>query len=210
MKVRNVLFGSALVVATALITTQVVSQDKPKPGGMPQMTPEQQAEMAKWEEFAKPGPNHQLLQKKAGRWNGLVKHWMDPAAPPMEMKCTAEVESIFDGRYFTEEIEGEGMMPGETFLGKSFVGYDNLKKKFVWVWIDNMGTGLMNAEGIYDAAAKTFKYTYEYPEPASGKYLKGRSVDKWIDDNKFVSEMYGQGRDGKEIKMMEITFTRSK
>jgi hypothetical protein len=208
MKVRNILFGAALIVVTATITTQVVSQDK---GGQPpEMTPEQQAEMQKWMEFATPGPNHQLLQKKVGKWNGVVKHWMDPSAPPQEMSCTADIKAIFDGRYFTEEVEGEGMMPGQTFLGNSVVGYDNLKKKFIWVWIDNMGTGFMNAEGTYDAATKTFKYTYEYPEPASGKYLKGRSVDKWIDDNKIVSEMYGQDKTGKEIKMMEITFTRAK
>lgn len=207
MKFRSVLVGAALVVGTAAITAQVVSQDAGQQP--PQMTPEQQAMMQKWEEFATPGEQHKLLQKKVGRWNGAVKHWMEPGAPPMEMTATAEVKPLYDGRYISESVEGEGMAPGQTFLGQSWVAYDNLKKKFQWVWIDNMGTGFMVAEGTYDPAKKTFSYTYEYPEPVKGKYLKGRSVERWESDDKIVSEMYSQSMDGKEFKMMEITYTRA-
>ena len=45
------------------------------------------------------------------------------------------------------------------FEGMGIVGYDNLLKKFVSVWIDNMGTGLMPGTGTYDAATKTYTYT---------------------------------------------------
>jgi hypothetical protein len=102
------------------------------------------------------------------------------------------------------------MMPGESFLGKSITGYDNLKKKYIWMWIDNMGTGFMNAEGTFDPATKTFSFTFEYPDPMKGKYVKGRSSDRWVDENTFVSEMWGADRTGKEYRMMEITYTRAK
>lgn len=211
MKYRNVLYGAVLVLATATITTQVVSQaDKGKGQGQPpEMTPEQQAEMQKWMEFATPGPNHELLKKKVGKWNGTMKHWMDPAADPMESPFTANITSVYDGRYLHEEVEGE-MAPGETFQGQSFVGYDNIKKKFVWTWIDNMGTGIMTAEGTYDAAAKTITYAVDHPEPAQGKYIKGRWVEKWLSDDKSVSEMYIPDKTGKETKVMELTFTRAR
>jgi hypothetical protein len=208
MKCRHLLFSAALVLSTAAITTTVVSQDKGK--GEPPMTPEMQAAMQKWEAFMTPGEAHKILHKKVGKWNCIMKHWMDPAAPPMESTYTANVTNVYEGRYIHEVVEGEGMMPGQTFLGQSFVGYDNMKKKYAWVWIDNMGTGFMNAEGAYDAASKTFKYTFEHPDPEQGKYCKGRSVEKWVTDDQYVMEMYGTDKAGKEIKMMESTCNRAK
>jgi hypothetical protein len=197
-----------LVIATAAVTTTVVSQDKK--GQPPAMTPEQQADMQKCIEAGTPGENHQLLQKKVGKWNGVVKHWIEPGQEMPPMNCTAEIKSLWDGRYFTEEIEGEGFEPGQTFLGKSVGGYDNVTKKFFWVWIDNMSTGLMPAQGSYDAATKTFKYSFEYADPRAGKAVKGRSVEKWVSNDQIVSEMYGPDKTGKEYKMMEITFNRAK
>lgn len=214
MKACNLVIGAALVVSTALITTQVVSQDTkpapPKPGAAqpPAMSPEEAAMMEKWMEFATPGENHKLLDAKAGKWNGEVTHWMAPGAPAESMTCTANIEWIFDGRYLMEEVEGS--FNGETFLGKSCAGYDNMKKKFFWAWIDNMGTGIMHAEGAYNASTKTFTYTYDHPDIMAGKYNKGRSVEKVIDKDHFVTEMYGPGPDGKEFKMMEIKYSRAK
>src|SRR5215470_4588351 len=45
--------------------------------------------------------------------------------------------------------------------GMAVEGYDNVKKKFVSSWIDNMGTAIMISEGTYDAGAKTLTYTAE-------------------------------------------------
>jgi Protein of unknown function (DUF1579) len=210
MKLRHLLFGAALVITTATVTTQVISQQEKGKGAPPEMTPEQQAEMQKWIEFATPGENHALLQKRVGKWNGDVKHWIEPGGEPMTFKASSEIKPIFDGRYFVEEVEGEGFEPGHTFLGKSLTGYDNIKKKFFWAWVDNMGTGIMNAEGTYDPATKSFKYTYDHPDVLKGKYVKGRSVDRWVDDDTYIGEMYGPDKTGKEYKMMEITFKRVK
>ena len=57
----------------------------------------------------------------------------------------------------------------ESMVGLMAVeGYDNVKKKFLASWIDNMGTGIMNLEGTYDAATKSLTYHAEYepmPDP---------------------------------------------
>ena len=83
MKVRNMLIGAALVVGTAVITSQVVSQDKGKTGGAPpQMTPEMQQMMQKCMEAGTPGENHKLLSQKVGKWNGATKMWMMPNTTP--------------------------------------------------------------------------------------------------------------------------------
>ena len=53
----------------------------------------------------------------------------------------------------------DGKMKDMQFKGMGIEGYDNVKKKFVGSWIDNMGTGIMMSEGTYDPATKTFTYT---------------------------------------------------
>lgn len=216
MTLRHLLYGATLVLVTATVTTQVVSQDKKdKPAQSPPagMSPEQAKMMqemeAKWNAFRTPNENHKLLDFKAGKWNGVVKMWMDPHQPAAdESTCITEYKWIMDGRYLADTTEGS--FNNEKFMGHSVTGYDNIKKKFGWVWIDNFGTGFMVAEGSYDPATKTFKYTFESPDPLQGKYVKGWSTERRIDDDHFVSEMHGPGPDGKDFKMMEISYTRAK
>jgi hypothetical protein len=38
------------------------------------------------------------------------------------------------------------------------MGYDNAKKKFVSTWIDNMGTGMMTAEGEWNPSKKSIEF----------------------------------------------------
>jgi len=217
MKLCSILYGATLVIVTAAITSTVVSQDKPKPpdkgkapGGMPDAKQqEMQKEMEKkWGEFRTPGEAHKALNFKVGKWDGAVKMW-DPNQPnPRESTCTSEVKWIMDGRYLSDNTEGS--FNGETFMGHGLSGYDNLKKRYAWVWIDNFGTGFMNAEGTYDAGSKTFKYTFEQPDLMAGKYAKARSVERVIDNDHWAMEMYAPGPDGKEYKNFEITYTRAK
>ena len=92
------------------------------------------------------------------------------------------------------------------FVGMSIEGYDNVKKKFVSSWIDNMGTGIMNSEGTYDPASKTLTYFAEY-EPMPGMKTKTRQVLKLTDKDHRTLEFF-EDRGGKEVKTMEIGYTR--
>ena len=81
------------------------------------------------------------------------------------------------------------------------------KKKFVATWIDNMGTGIMFMEGSYDPAAKAFTYTAE-EEMIPGMKMKVREVVKIVDANHHTLEWF-EDRGGKEVKTMEINYTRA-
>jgi len=85
-------------------------------------------------------------------------------------------------------------------------GFDNVKKKFVSSWIDNMGTGIMNSEGTYDAGAKTMTYNGEC-EMMPGTKTKIRQVIKLADKDHRTMEFY-EDRGGTEVKTMEISYTR--
>jgi endonuclease YncB( thermonuclease family) len=114
-----------------------------------------------------------------------------------------------DGRYLQETVQGN--FGGETFLGQAILGYDNVSKKFFSVWIDTMCTGKMDAVGTFNPTNKTFSYTTEMNCPMTGKQQNGRTIERWVDNDTFVMEMYGPWfKTGKEFKMMEITFKRAK
>jgi hypothetical protein len=177
-----------------------------------------QAEMMKqMMELAKPGENHKLLADLAGTWTYTVKFWMnpDPSAPPQESKGTAVRKSMMGGRYFVMDVSGKMQMPAEDgkmkdmqFKGMAVEGYDNVKKKFIGSWIDNMGTGIQFSEGTYDPATKTFTYTSEM-EPVPGMRSQVREVLKITDNNHMMLEWY-ENQGGQEKKTMEISYTRKR
>ena len=166
------------------------------------------AMMEKWMEFATPGPAHKALDAKVGRFDFVVRMWHTPDGPMEESTGTSENKMILGNRYLQEEVHGT--FQGQPFEGRALSGYDNLKKKYVGTWVDNMGTGMMVSEGTYDAAKKTFTYETESPDVMAGKYVKGRTVETVLGPDKWKMEMYGPSPEGKEFRMMEIIYTRAR
>jgi hypothetical protein len=195
-------------------TTTTTTASSPAKPSASSMAPSAE-EMKQMMEMAKLNENHKLLATTAGTWSYTVKMWMDPNGKPTESTGTAKREAIMDGRYVSGDYTGKFKMPGAdgkmqemNFHGMSMDGYDNVKKKFVSGWVDNMGTGIMTMDGTYDAATKAFTYTGEY-EMMPGMKEKVRQVIKMTDATHMTMEYYedrGQG----EAKTMEINYTKKK
>ena len=166
------------------------------------------AMMKAWQSFMTPGDMQKMLAKSSGDWNSEVTMWMDPNKPPQKSMGTCTNKMVLNGLY--QESVHKGTMMGMPFEGHGTVGYDNAKKVFVSSWIDNMGSGIMYAEGTWDNASKSLVMKAKETDPLSGKDTDVKEVMKFIDDNTQIMEMYGAGPDGKEMKMMEIKFTRKK
>lgn len=195
MKYLLVLFTTILF---ALSINSIFAQDESK--GM------NEEMMKKMQEYMTPGPMHELLAKGVGEWKTEITSWMDPNMPPTVTEGKSVCEAILGGRYFqTKETATFMNMP---FEGRSIFGYDNATKKFFGTWIDNMGTGIMITEGVYNEATKTFAYTGSGVGP-TGEY-KVREISKYIDDDHSFFEMYMAEGGKPEMKMMEIKYTRIK
>jgi hypothetical protein len=93
------------------------------------------------------------------------------------------------------------------FKGMGLEGYDNVKKKFVASWIDNIGTGIQFSEGTYDPGTKTLTYTSEM-EPMPGMKSQVRELIKIADKDHMTLEWY-ETQGGQEKKTMEINYTRA-
>lgn len=213
MRGRALLCGATVAVAMLFVTGQVVSQDRPaKPAGADQEgESEMDAMMRQRAKHAQPGEHHARLQPLVGRWNLTVRSMMAPGQPAQESTGTAEYKWILGGRYVLEEVRGSPGAEGETpFEGMGIMGYDNLKQKYVVVWVDNMMTAIFTSEGTCDASGKVITLIGEDTDPITRKTTKIRSVLRIVDENKWVSETYCQGPDGKEFKAVELTYARKK
>lgn len=168
-----------------------------------QMDP--QAMMELWKQAATPGEPHKLFVTLAGSWITNTKEWMEPGKPPTESTGSAEMKMLLDGRFLYQEFNGQ--MMGQPFSGVGIDGYDNLTKRYVTAWIDTMGTGIFIMEGTASADGKTITLKGSHPEPGGGN-MSHRAVWKIIDTNNQTFEMYGTHHGQKEMKVLEITYTR--
>lgn len=163
------------------------------------------AEKKKWEEMMKlaaPGEQHAGLAKLEGEWAVHGKFTFEPGKTT-ESDSTSSMKMILGGRFLTEEMHGD--FQGMPFEGRNLIGYDNLKKQYFDVWIDNMGTGYMLSTGVETEPGKawTFKGTMDMSDGPCAV----RSELRLVSDKEFVSEMYGSSPQG-ETKMMELRYTR--
>jgi len=195
----KLLAAAAIALLAKLALAQTGNQQ-------PQMTPEQKAEMEAYMKAGTPGAPHQALASSAGSYDLKIKSWREPGGPAMEDTGTATRAMALDGRVLVEEVNSS--MMGTPFNGRGMTGYDNVTGKYWSTWNDTMSTGLMVSEGTCDAQAKTCAFTGGWNDPVKKARVKARMTTRWTSPTTEIFEMYGPGKDGKEMKMMEITYTK--
>jgi hypothetical protein len=119
----------------------------------------------------------------------------------------AETKALLGDRFVQTSVTST--MMGKPFSGVGINGYDKAKKKFVGTWMDSMSTGIMQSEGTADASGKVMTTNMTGTDPLTGKPTRMRVVGRWETDDKLVEEFH-EKKGGKEMKMMEITYTRAK
>lgn len=164
-----------------------------------------QAMMELYQQLAQPGEPHRQLASLAGSWTTKTKEWMEPNQPPTESTGTAEMKMLLDGRFLQQELTGQ--MMGQPFSGIEITAYDNLRQRYVTSWMSNTSTMIFMMEGTASADGKTVTLTGRHPEPGGG-YMTHRAVWKIVDSDHQTFDMWGTQPGGKEMKMLEITYTR--
>lgn len=191
------------ITALALLcSAPLAAQEAAAP---PAMTPEMQAMMEAYHKAGTPGVEHKQLAATAGTYDLTVKSWHAPNTPPTTDTGTATRKMILGDRVMVEEVSSQVM--GQPYSGQGLHGFENTTGKYWSTWNDNMSTGLMVSEGSCDAAM-TCAYTGSHVDPVSKKPQSTRMTTRWTDASTEVLEMYGPGPDGKEAKMMEITYRK--
>lgn len=193
-------FASALLPLSLVATAPLLAQDAP-----PAMSPEDAAMMAAYQAAGTPGDAHAAMAKMAGDYSLSIRSWNSPDAPPTVEAGTATRSMALGGRVLVEEVQSQ--MYGQPFTGHGMSGYDNVTGKHWSTWNDSMSTGIMLSEGDCDAEGACV-FHGSWNDPVSKDKVNARMTTRWTSPMVEVFEMYAPGPDGKESKMMEITYTR--
>jgi hypothetical protein len=151
-----------------------------------------------------PGEAHQFLKEQVGSWEVKLRAHAGPDAEPMTGRGQARKEMVLGDRFLHTTYKGEFM--GESFIGMGYDGYDNLKKKYVGVWMDNMGTTIYYSEGELDESGKVLTSYGETVAPLSGKTKKTKSelTIRSLSMHSYLS--YEMNDEGEWVKTMEVIF----
>ncbi len=196
MKMRTFVTSFAVCCAAMILAAMTVS---------PQDPAEMEAAFAKaMEKYGAPSVEHEMLAKRVGQWKASTKFWMDPSGPPQVHEGESTMEMIMDGRYLFQQYKMN--FNGMSFEGIGITAYDRMKGEYQTIWIDNMATGILWATG--KESHGVFVYNGKAPDMMTGKYVSNRTVERMVNDDTILYEVYTPGPDGKEFKSMEITYTR--
>ena len=190
------------VAGLCVVLTVSVAMAKDKKSEKPM---DQQEMMDTYKKLAMPGEPHKLFATLAGSWTTKTREWMEPGKPPTESTGSAEMKMLLDGRFLYQEFNSQ--MMGQPFSGIGIDAYDNLRKRYVTAWMDTMGTGIFLMEGTASADGKTITLKGQHGEPGGGQ-MTHRAIWKLVDANTQTFDMYGTHGHGKEMKMLEITYSR--
>jgi hypothetical protein len=154
----------------------------------------------------KPGAEHQRLTKMAGKWDVSAKFWMGLPTDGQATAGSAEFKSILDGWFVQQEFSGTFM--DSPYRGVGMLGYDTASKRFTNYWSDSVGSPPMFLLGTSKDGGTTVEYPGEMPD-GKGGVSKYKTVATHKSDDEFVYEMY-EVMGGKDVKSMELTYTRKK
>ncbi len=205
MTVRRIFAGGALVLVTALVTSQVVSQDKS--GEMSKEAKEMGAAMAR---YGSPGKYHKHLEALVGDWTYTLEWWEYPGAEAQKDTGTVESMWALGGRFVLQHVMGDEPMPdGSVFEGHGCIGYDNFREEYTSVWISNMGTGISTSRGSVDEAGKVFTFWGTHDDIMTGERDKPiRETTTIVDRITYTSEWFTKDAAGEEFKSGRLVFTR--
>ncbi len=185
--------GLVLVVGTSAITSAVIPQDNA--GGDP------------WDLYCVPGPEHDMLEHLAGRWALEVTATIVEGDEPVQATLTSDYRWLFGGRFLRGEYDGYVM--GELFQAKELLGYDNYRRQYNSIWIDNMTTAFTHGMGYYDARQEALILEGVQDDVERGvRDEKFRFIYRFEDADNMTIELWRPDQGGKMFQAAKIAATR--
>jgi hypothetical protein len=161
---------------------------------------------ANWQRALTPGAEHKLLENFVGHWAAHVRLQMDPSRPPQESDGTADGQLVLGGRFV--QVTHKGTMNGQPFEGMMLAGYDNLAKKYVATWVDNMGTAIVHYDGSADRNTHRLMMGARFVDPRTLKPARTLAVTTFVSATSWTYEEFNLGVDGADQLVLTITFKK--
>ncbi len=159
--------------------------------------------------FANPGPRHRGFEYFAGRWTSRTRAWADPNAKPAEFSGSAEYHTILGGRFL--QLESRSLVGDIESHGLGLYGYDNFKVKYSFYFIHDGDTQALTGFGDADSTGKQITFEVAMDMPSTGERATPlRALLRQLGPDRHAFEMFEKQADGREWKVLEITYERVK
>lgn len=178
------------------------------PLGNAQTTQPKDAQIKARSEYMTPGEWHKWMARTTGTWTGDVNTYAAEDAQAMTTTASSNFRMLYNGLYQVNEFKGT--MNGQPYEGQSILAYDNAKKQFVNIILDNSGSGVGYYTGTIDPTTKVLTLKGNRYDPVTMKDVPVRQEIRFLNDDTQTITFYGPGATGKEYKTMDIKLTRNK
>lgn len=213
MRPGTMLITAAMFCVALTIAREVGLDSEPAhgatqtPASGPTSQPDNETLIATFVRHAMPGTQHRLLQRMAGQWKLKVRYKMTADAPPVESEGTCTRKWILGGRFLLEEFDGGSL--AVPFQGLALYGYDTFEKKYTSIWVDTTSTAITTSLGICADDCRRIQFAGRHGDPWSGTKRASRGETRFVSDAEHVLELYETGADGREYRVLDITYTRA-
>jgi len=181
-----------VLMAAALVFHPAAGQDPQKP------TPAELMEM--YQKRNAPGPEHELLEKMAGRFRTTTRYYQ-PGGEPWELEGVTDNRLILGGRFLACDAKfGKADLENESHV---ILGYETRYERYINVTFDTMGTYYVTAAGQYDPESRTLVMTGQDEDPMEGT-RNYDFVTRFLDGGRFVNEIVFKFPGGAEHKAVEV------
>ncbi|MET3978219.1 hypothetical protein ABIB62_000787 [Mucilaginibacter sp. UYP25] len=158
-------------------------------------------------DLSRPGEMHEILSQLIGTWRFQDKKLAF-------VKGTLTRNSIYNDRFFNVEITGGKLqlpirsgMKEDNYHSFQLEGYDNVKKQFITISINNhIGSDIQEQTGNYDAAKKQLSYEWE-SSILPDKKMRNRRIITFVDGNHYIEE-YFEFNKGTFEKVRELDYIK--
>ena len=168
-----------------------------------------QALMAKALENAMtPGEGQKRLNPLIGTFNVVIKTWVTPEGPPIESTAASVNAWVLGGRYVQMMLNGD--TPNAPFSGIGHIAYDNVSKNYQAAWMDSGSTAITMYMGKLDASGKSALLKGSISNPLTGKPSPLELRMSIEPDGSHLTQLWGQGKSAKMVKLVELKYTKVK
>jgi hypothetical protein len=168
-----------------------------------------EAPMAKALENAMtPGEGQKRLNPLIGTFNVAIKIWVTPEGPPIESTAASVNTWVLGGRFVQMMLNGDA--PNALFSGTGHIGYDNVTKNYQAAWMDSGSTAITLYTGKLDASGKTALMKGSIRNALTGKPSPVELRMTIEPDGSHLTQLWGQGKGAKMVKLMELQYSKVK
>lgn len=168
-----------------------------------------QAPMAKALESAMtPGEGQKRLDPLIGTFNVAIKIWVTPEGPPIESTAASVNSWVLGGRFVQMMLNGDA--PNAPYSGTGHIGYDNATRNYQAAWMDTGSTAITLYTGKLDASGKSALMKGSITNALTGKPSPAELRMTIEPDGSHLTQLWGQGKGAKMVKLMELKYAKVK